>query len=173
MPPLEPSDLERFALRYVERYATTRAKLAGYLTRKIRERGWAGTHPPDPAALAERMAGLGYVDDRAFAETRAGAMGRRGFGARRIGEALRHAGIEQHDAEAIAPMVEADMGASAVAFAKRRRIGPFAREAADRLLQEKQIAAMIRAGHAFDIARRIVRMVPGESVESLLAPDRD
>jgi regulatory protein len=172
-PPLEPSDLERFALRYVERYATTRARLADYLTRKIRERGWAGTLPPDPAALAERMAELGYVDDRAFAEARAGAMGRRGLGARRVGQALRHAGIDQGDADAIAPAIEADAEASAVAFARRRRIGPFSRESADRPLQEKQIAAMMRAGHGFDIARRIVRMAPGESVEELLAPDRD
>jgi regulatory protein len=172
-PPLEPSDLERFALRYVERYATTRGKLTDYLKRKIRERGWAGAGSPDPAALAERMAELGYIDDRAFAEARAGAMGRRGLGARRVNQALRHAGIDGEDAEAVAPVIQADAGASAVAFARRRRIGPFSREAADRPLREKQIAAMIRAGHTLDLARKIVRMEPGESVEALLAPDRD
>lgn len=172
-PPFESSDLERFALRYVERYATTRAKLADYLRRKIRERGWAGADPPGVVALAERMAELGYIDDRAFAEARAGAMGRRGLGARRVAQALRHAGIESEDAEAVAPVIEADAGSSAVAFARRRRIGPFSREAADRPLQEKQIAAMIRAGHAFDLARHIVRMAPGESVDALLDPDRD
>lgn len=172
-PPLESSDLERFALRYVERYATTRGKLTDYLTRKIRERGWAGTGSPDPAALAERMAELGYIDDRAFAEARAGAMGRRGLGARRVNQALRQAGIESGDAQAIAPVIEADAGASALAFARRRRIGPFSREMADRPLQEKQIAAMMRAGHAFDLARRIVRMAPGEDAEALLVPDRD
>ncbi|HYZ48955.1 MAG TPA: RecX family transcriptional regulator, partial [Sphingomonas sp.] len=40
--PLDAPALERFALRYVERYATTRARLADYLSRKLRERGWAG-----------------------------------------------------------------------------------------------------------------------------------
>jgi regulatory protein len=172
-PPLEPADLERFALRYVERYATTRARLADYLKRKIRERGWAGTESPDTAALAERMAELGYIDDRAFAEARAGAMGRRGLGARRVNQALRHAGIESEDAEAVAPTIEADAGASALTYARRRRIGPFSHEPADRPLRQKQLAAMLRAGHAFDLARRIVRMEPGESVETLLAPDRD
>src|ERR1700754_4873632 len=115
-PPLEPADLERFALRYVERYATTRARLSDYLKRKIRERGWAGAGPPDPAALAGRMAELGYIDDRAFAEARAGAMGRRGLGARRVNQALRHAGIESGDAEAVAPAIEAAAEASAIAF---------------------------------------------------------
>ncbi len=172
-PPLQPSDIERLALRYVERFATTRTRLSDYLKRKIRERGWAGDDPPDTEALAGRMAELGYVDDRAFAEARAGAMGRRGLGARRIGQALRHAGIEREDAEAIAPAIEADAEASAVAFARRRRIGPFSHEIADRPLREKQLAAMLRAGHALDLARKIVRMAPGESVEALLAPDRD
>jgi len=172
-PPLESSDLERFALRYVERYATTRAKLADYLKRKIRERGWAGGASPDPVALAERMAELGYIDDRAFAEARAGAMGRRGLGARRVTRALRHAGIESEDAEAVAPVIEADAKASALAFARRRRIGPYAREPADRPLREKQIAAMIRAGHRLDLARQLVGMAPGEDAEALLDRDRD
>ncbi len=169
--PLKPADLEWFALRYVERYATTRGKLADYLRRKIRERGWDGEAPADPQALAQRMADLGYVDDRAFAEAKAGAMGRRGLGARRVTQALRFAGIAGEDAEAVAPAIEADRTASAIAFARRKRIGPFAREAADRPLQEKQLAAMLRAGHALDIARRIVRMAPGEDAETLLADD--
>ncbi|HVJ00769.1 MAG TPA: RecX family transcriptional regulator, partial [Sphingomonas sp.] len=52
--PLDRADLERLALRYVERFATTRARLAAYLDRKIRERGWAGEGSPDTVALAQR-----------------------------------------------------------------------------------------------------------------------
>lgn len=163
--PLTRSDLERFALRYVERYATTRVRLASYLDRKIRERGWADEVRADTQELAQRLADLGYVDDRAFAESKAGAMGRRGLGARRVREALRHAGIDQEDAAAVAPAVEADAAASAIAFAKRKRIGPFALALAERPQREKQLAAMLRAGHPLDLARRIVRMVPGEDVE--------
>ncbi|WP_294058453.1 regulatory protein RecX [Sphingomonas sp.] len=160
------------ALRYVERFATTRARLAAYLARKVRERGWAeGTPPADPAAIAERLAGLGYVDDRAFAEARAASMGRRGLGARRVAQALRFAGIEEEDAEAVSPIVEGDTLASALAFARRRRIGPYAREAPDPRMRERQVAAMVRAGHAPSIAWRIARMSPGEEVEGL--PDSD
>jgi regulatory protein len=171
--PLDSADLERIALRYVERYATTRAKLAAYLTRKIRERGWAGEVGPSPAELAQRMAALGYVDDRLFAEAKAGAMSRRGLGGRRITQALRAAGIEEEDAETVVPVVEANAAASAIAFARRRRIGPFGREAVDRSQQEKQLAAMLRAGHAYDLARKIVRMSPGDDVEWLAVPDWD
>jgi regulatory protein len=166
LPPLNGADLERHALRYVERYATTRAKLAAYLSRKLRERGWAGEKSPDPEALAERMAGLGYVDDRLYAESKAGAMARRGLGARRVREALRFAGVEEEDAAALAPALAAEALASAIVFARRRRIGPYAREVADRALQEKQMAAMIRAGHAPGLARAIVRMAPGDDPET-------
>ena len=169
--PLRPSDLEWFALRYVERYATTRGKLGEYLRRKIRERGWGGETQPDVPALAQRLADLGYIDDRAFAESKASAMGRRGLGARRVTQALRFDGIEGEDAEAVAPILEENTGASAIAFARRKRIGPFAREAADRPVQEKQIAAMVRAGHAPNLARKIARMAPGDDAEALLESD--
>jgi regulatory protein len=167
--PLDHAALERLALRYVERYATTRARLASYLLRKIRERGWEGEAAPDPAALAEKLAGLGYVDDRAFAESHAAAMGRRGLGARRIGQALRFAGIEQEDADAVAPTIEADRVESALAFARRKRIGPYAREAPDPKMRERQVAAMVRAGHAPALAWTIARMAPGDDPAFLLS----
>src|SRR5882757_801091 len=141
-PPLDTAALERLALRYVERFATTRARLSIYLVRKVRERGWEGD-PADPAALAERMAALGYIDDRAFGEARAAAMARRGLGRRRVAGAFRQDGIGEEDAEALAPAIEARSLDAALAFARKRRIGPFAAIVADRPLREKHIAAMI------------------------------
>lgn len=163
-PPLDAAALDRLALRYVERFATTRGRLAAYLTRKIRERGWEGT-PGDPVTVAERMAALGYIDDRAFAEARAGAMARRGLGARRVAIAFRQDGIDEDDAAAIAPAIGERATDAALAFARRRRIGPYAVTLPDRPLREKQFAAMLRAGHGFDIARRIVQLSPGETLE--------
>lgn len=167
VPPLDRPALDRLALRYVERFATTRGKLAAYLTRKIRERGFDGT-PPDPAEIAERFAELGYVNDRLYAESKAAAMARRGLGARRVGEALRYAGVQAEDAEAIAPQVEARVGQSAIDFARRKRIGPFAAEPADRERIAKQVAAMVRAGHAPGLAWRLARMNPGDDPDFLL-----
>ncbi|WP_242194760.1 regulatory protein RecX, partial [Sphingomonas hankookensis] len=129
LPPLDQPALERAALRYVERYATTRGKLAAYLTRKLRERGSEG--PVDIEGLADRMAELRYVDDRAFAEMRAASMTRRGLGARRIRDALRHAGVGEEDAEAVADTLDDGAEAAALAFARRKRIGPFALEPTD------------------------------------------
>src|SRR5438045_1268611 len=104
-PPLDRSSLERLALRYVERFATTRARLVSYLVRKIRERGWEGD-AADPAALADKLAGLGYIDDRAFGEARARAMARRGLGKRRVACVFHQVGIGSEDVEALAPAIE-------------------------------------------------------------------
>jgi regulatory protein len=165
-PPLDSAALERLALRYVERFATTRARLADYLTRKIRERGWQGD-AADPRALAQRLAELGCIDDRAFGEARAGAMLRRGLGRRRVSGALRAAGVGEEDAAAIAPAVAAGEQAAALAFARRRRIGPFGNAIPDRETRQKQIAAMIRAGHDIELARKIVDSTPDQEVEAL------
>ncbi len=97
-PPLDGEALERLALLYAGRYATTRARLAGYLKRKLSERGWAGEKEAPVAALVERLAGLGYVDDRAFAASRAAALGRRGYGERGVRQALAHPAPTVHPA---------------------------------------------------------------------------
>ncbi|OYY91096.1 MAG: RecX family transcriptional regulator [Sphingomonas sp. 28-66-16] len=165
-PPLDSATLERLALRYVERFATTRARLTAYLERKVQARGWAGS-PVDVAELADRLAALGYIDDRSFGEARAAAMARRGLGARRVAGALRQAGIEAEDAEAIAPAIAARAIDAALRFAAKRRIGPYGTVIADRAIQQKQLASMIRGGHSFDLARRIVAMAPGEDTENL------
>jgi len=160
-PPLDRPALERLALRYVERFATTRGRLTDYLRRKIRERGWDG-EVGDPAAIADRMAELGYIDDRGWGEAKAASMARRGLGARRVAGALRQAGITGDDAEAILPGMEERALDAALAFARRRRIGPFADTPADRPTREKQIAAMLRGGHSPALARAITGMAPGD-----------
>ena len=161
-PPLDAGGLEQAALFYAGRYATTRARLAAYLGRKVRERGWAEAHSPPIEALVERMATLGYVDDRAFASARAGALMRRGYGARRVGEALRAAGIADEDGAEARETAEAGAWDAALRFAERRKIGPFSPGETDRPAREKAYAAMLRAGHPPALARRIVAARPGE-----------
>jgi regulatory protein len=160
-PPLDAEALEQAALSHAGRYATTRARLAAYLRRKLRERGWNGEGEPPVAPLVERMAALGYVDDRAFAAARAAALTRRGYGVRRIGAALRGAGIGEEDGAEARELAAASAWEAALRFAERRRIGPFAAAEADRPAREKAFAAMLRAGHPMQIARRLVSAKPG------------
>lgn len=159
--PLDEGRLNELALRYVGRYSTTRAKLGSYLARKIRERGWKGAREPDPAGIADRFASQGYVDDAAYALAKSEALTARGYGKRRVLEELRAAGVDEGDADAAREHAEAEAVAAALRFAKRRRIGPFAKSApSDPRSREKALAAMVRAGHGFELARAIVRLSP-------------
>lgn len=152
--PLTPESLNWFALRYVERYATTREKLRQYLKGKLYERGWAGEGEAPIDAVVERFAELRYVDDRSFGENKAKSLERRGYGLRRVDQALMAAGIEPDMREEIRGDV--DEAEAALAYARRKRIGPFAAERPDRELRQKQFAAMVRAGHSFDRVKAIL-----------------
>lgn len=163
--PLDQVRLDELALRYVGKYATTRAKLGGYLTRKIRERGWAGDRPADVTALAERFARLGYIDDAAYALGQSRSLTARGYGKRRVADKLRLAGVDEADGGEARRHADAEAVRAALRLAQRRRLGPFASSRADRAQQEKWIAAMIRAGHAFGLARAIASMEPGANVD--------
>jgi len=161
-PPLNDSSLAELALRYVTRYATSREKLAAYLRRKIIERGWSGASEPALASLVERMAALGYVDDAAFASGRASALTCKGYGLRRVTDALRAAGIAAEDAEPAREAARLAAWGAALRLAQRRGIGPFAAAEADAKGRERWIGILLRAGHPFELARRIAWARPGE-----------
>ena len=164
--PLDEPALQELAIAYVGRFATTRAKLRGYLERKIRERGWNGQNEADPAGIAERMAQQGFIDDAAYAEAKARSLTSRGYGQRRVAEALRGAGISEPDGEIARNLSQAEAVAAALRFAQRRRIGPFATVAGGPAEREKAIGAMVRAGHGFDLAKAIARLSPGAAVDA-------
>ncbi len=153
--PLDPARLEELALAYVARFSTSAAKLQTYLTRKLRERGWDGASEPQLAALAERFVAAGYIDDTAYARAKSGGLLRRGYGERRIGQALSAAGIAE-EVRAEVRASEAARRRAALTLARKRRFGPFGAGALDRAGREKQIAAFLRAGHPMDSARVLV-----------------
>src|ERR1051325_6393275 len=66
----------------------------------LRERGWSGDAAPDPEGIAESFAVQGYVDDSAYALMKSRALSGRGYGKRRVAQALRAAGIGGDDSGA-------------------------------------------------------------------------
>jgi regulatory protein len=168
-PPLDSEGLERLALHYAGRYATTRSKLAAYLGRKLRERGWAGgdSGPGNSVeSLIERFVRLGYVDDRAFASAKAASLMNRGYGERRVDQALRAAGIGEEEGEDARSQAREGAWSAALRFAERKRIGPWAQSRPDRDQHRRTMAAMIRAGHPIAMVRRLLDAEPGAIPES-------
>jgi len=162
LPSYDAATLERAALDYAARYATTQAKLRAYLRRKLRERGWAGDGPPPVDAVVERFAERGYVDDRAFASARTDALLRRGYGARRIDTALRAAGIDADTTRSLSDRIAAGGENAAIQFARRKRIGPYAATGPDPAQRRRWIAAMARAGHPIEVVLRVLDIPAGE-----------
>lgn len=165
-PPLNAAQLNEIALTYVSRFATTRAKLSDYLQRKLRERGWSGERTPDVEGLAARMAELGYVDDAAFAVAKSRSLTARGYGRRRLDQALRSAGVGDSDAEEARTHAAESAAEAALGFARRRRLGPFASASPDAKGREKALAAMVRAGHDFALARAVIDAAPGAELSA-------
>lgn len=166
--PLDGARLEEIALSYVARYATSRSRLEAYLRRKLRERGWEGPEEPPVAELADRFVEAGYVDDTAFARGRTGDLLRRGYGLRRVGQALAAAGIDEELRHELRPG-EAQLREAALLLARRRGFGPFTLEPLDRPTREKQLAAMVRAGHSFDHARSLIDASDPDAAEQWAA----
>ncbi len=165
-PPLDEASLAELALRYVGRFATTRHKLAHYLTRKARERGWDGAGDPPIEAMVERCVRSGFVDDAAFAVATARTLTGRGYGAARVRQSLRVAGVDEEDSGAARRLAADAATDAALRFARRRAIGPFGAGPLDRAARERAIAAMVRAGHSFGLARAVVDLEPGAPVDA-------
>ena len=153
--PLGAARLEELALAYVARFATSAAKLEDNLRRKLRERGWDGEDDPPVTAIAAKFVANGFIDDAAYARAKSGSLLRRGYGQRRIGQALHAAGIAEDVREEVRAG-EGEQRRAALAMARKRRFGPFGAGATDRAVREKQIAALLRAGHRLDSARELV-----------------
>ncbi|MEA3065637.1 MAG: regulatory protein [Sphingomonadales bacterium] len=164
-PPLDAEGLERLGLFYAGRYATTRAKLAAYLRRKLADRGWNGPGEAPVDRIVERFAQLGYVDDRAFASARAAALLRRGYGEIRVRQALKGAGIAEADSAEARERAGENALAAAHLFARRRRLGPYAPTVPDHDSRRKAAAAMIRAGHRMELVWKVLGMSPGDLPE--------
>jgi regulatory protein len=161
-PPLTAGNLEELALNYVGRFATSRAKLIAYLHRKLRERGWQGDGEPLVEDLADRMVRLGYVDDRTFALSKARSLTGRGYGERRVRQALMIAGIDEEQGADARQLAEEEAVAAALGFARRRSIGPYRADPPTPRERERAIAAMVRAGHRLTLAVAITDLNPGE-----------
>ena len=155
-PPFDEAGLRETALTYVARFATSRSKLGHYLRRKVNERGWTGEREPPIAEIVEKLVEAGYIDDPAYALAKARYLGSRGYGERRVAVELRAAGIEEEDGAPARDLAHDGASEAALKFARRKRIGPFAVTPPDRRESDKALAAMIRAGHPFDLAKRVL-----------------
>ena len=178
-PPPDAAALHEAALAHLARYGATRATLLRVLLRRI-DRWGRSAEGEDVAAqvaaareaardVVARLAAAGAVDDAGFARARAERLHRSGRSRRAAAAHLAARGIDPATVAAALPEDEAAAElAAAVAFARRRRFGPFRTgpEAAETARREQ--AAFARAGFTHAAARAAVAMTPAEA-EAVLA----
>ncbi len=160
--PLTSASLRALALHYAGRYATSSGRLASYLSRKLRERGWDDGGEPDLDVLVEDFARLGYIDDAGFASAKRTALLRRGYGPARVRSALHQSGVGKALAVSESAIDDSTVSQASLDFSRRRRFGPYAVGEVDPKARQRAFAAMVRAGHDYAIITEIL----GQRAES-------
>jgi regulatory protein len=180
--PPNPARLAEAAAAHLARFAATEAGLKRVLARRIdrwaraaEAEGQADVAPRAAAAkaaiaeVAQRLVAGGAVDDAAFAESRARRLLRTGRSRRATLAHLREKGVDATTAAAALPEGEAVEITAALAFCRRRRIGPFGPPEPPPEARLKALGALARAGFGRDAAGRALRMAPEEAEARLIA----
>ena len=168
--------LERWALDYLGRYASSAENLRRVLMRRVRRR--APEAIPATAglidALVARYRESGLLDDAAYAAARVQSLHRRGESMRAMRARLGAKGVSAADvADAVSDLRAAapdpDLVA-ACAFARRRRLGPFRRADED---HARELGAFARAGFSRRVAEAVLVCPDIAAVEALARGEPD
>ena len=168
--------LESWALHYLGRYASSAENLRRVLTRRVRRR--APEAVPAAGALIDALVARyresGLLDDAAYAAAWMQSLHRRGESMRAMRARLAAKGVPAADvADAIsglrAAVPDPDLVA-ACAFARRRRLGPFRRAAAD---HARELGAFARAGFSRRVAEAVLACADLAALEALARGEPD
>jgi len=199
--------IEWAASEHLARYSSTRANLKKLLQGRVR-RGVAKGAPVAENigaiidTVLDKHVALGTLNDAAWAETKARSLTRRGVSSSVVKQRLRQKGVPDATtametvAEELRDPVQADGTegdavasdlVAACAYARRKRIGPFARDTGEeeapeptdrkelraardaaRAAENKVLASMGRSGFSFAIAKKVLAMERDEAEELLL-----
>jgi regulatory protein len=161
--------LEAAATFYLARYPTTAQGLRRILERRVLKAKRADLPVMDNVdqaidAVVARFVTLGVVDDGAFAQTKARALHRRGTSTRLTHHKLKLAGIDAATLDQAMTALDEELhtdparreGLAAAALARRRRLGPYRPKDERRDHRARDLAAMARAGFAYDVAKQVI-----------------
>lgn len=167
--PITARYLQNAATFYLVRYPCTAEGLRRVLQRRVARARLAEAPVMEDVertieTIIARFVDAGAVDDKAFAQTKARSMHRRGTSTRLMRRKLELAGVDAATLDRAMDGLDEELHANpeererraAIALARRRRLGPFrpAGERQDR--RNRDLAAMARAGFSFELARTVI-----------------
>lgn len=154
---ISESYLRNSGLYYLQRHPTSVSHFLTVMGRKMQRSLKA--HPdqnmaPFEAYLREKLVPdfiqAGFLNDALYARALTGSLQRKGLPKRVITMRLANKGVEA-DEETLA---EQDDFSAALLFAKRKRLGPFAKVGRE---PQKDLAALARAGFSYEVAMRVLK----------------
>ncbi len=171
------TSLENAALYYLGRYATSSENLRQVLLRRIGRA--AKHHDTDLEAcglmvddLIGRYLKSGLLDDVAYARAQSANLNRRGKAVRAIRGWLRQKAVPADIIDDAIKALSEEIGepdlAAAIAYARRRRFGPYRKEEKPPESLNKELAAFARSGFSYALARRIVEASDIDELENAL-----
>jgi len=164
--------LESWALHYLGRYASSAENLRRVMMRRVRRHCHGTETARETAALIDalvtRYCASGLLDDAAYAAGRVQSLHRRGESLRAMRARLAAKGVSAADVANAVSGLRADAPdpdlAAACAFARRRRLGPFRRAAAD---HARELGAFARAGFDRRVAEAVLACADIDAVDAL------
>lgn len=178
--PITAKYLQNAATFYLERYPSTAEGLRRVLNRRVAKARMLDAPVMENVkqaieSIVAKFVDAGVIDDKAFAQTKARSLHRRGTSSRVTRQKLKMAGVDGDELEqAMAGLdIELDVTPAqreqraAAALARRRRLGPW-RPAEDRKDHRlRDLATMARAGFAYDLARKIVDAASPDALDEV------
>jgi regulatory protein len=174
--PVTAARLEKAALHYLGRYASSAQNLRRVLIRRLKRARLAPDDPAYGAALGwiedllARFQASGLVDDRTYAEAQAASFHRRGLSRAAIGRRLGVKGVGRDQVAAALATLEETSGdtdlRAALTLARRRRLGPFRAKSERRARRTRDLAALGRAGFGYQIARKVIDAEDADELEA-------
>lgn len=169
-------------MRHLSRFSATEAGLVRVLDRRVQR--WARAAEPEGQEVAAAVAAAraaarlvakalvdaGMVNDAVFAAARATRLARSGRSRRAVAAHLASKGVPADVAQSALPEPEQDLPA-ALAFARRRRLGPFRVRPADEA-RMRDLGALARAGFPRDVAERALDTPPDQAEALVIALKR-
>jgi regulatory protein len=166
--PITAKYLQNAATFYLERYPSTAEGLRRVLNRRVRRAEMAEAPVIDNVkqaidAVVAKFVDAGVIDDKAFAQTKARALHRRGNSNRVTRQKLRFAGVDGDTLDKAMEGLDEELDTdpkqrewqAAVALARRRRLGPF-RQKDRKEHRDRDLAAMARGGFEYQLARKVI-----------------
>ena len=175
--PITAKYLQSAATFHLERYPSSAEGLRRMLERrvakaKIAEAPIVVNVKGVIAEIVAKFVAAGVIDDKAFAQTKARALHRRGTSGRLTRQKLKLAGVDPDTLDQAMAGLDQELDTdprqrewkAAAALARRRRLGPFrAKERKEH--RNRDLATMARAGFDYELARRVIDAVDSDALD--------